>query len=213
MYYENTLYPLQDKVLQTIDALQTPFYLTGGTILSRCYFHHRYSDDLDFFVNNHKRFQEFTEKIIKALGHHAVTIKLRSETFCSIFIDDTLKVDMVNDVASHIGGFEKCDIFSKIDTVENILSNKISAVISRDEAKDVVDIWIIAMSHQIEWKKIFQDVSSKAAGVFPPLIAERLETFPIELIDKVKWVPEKKPTHQVFKQDMDTIIRQMLKLG
>jgi len=32
----------------------TPFYLTGGTALSRGYFNHRYSDDLDLFVNNHK---------------------------------------------------------------------------------------------------------------------------------------------------------------
>jgi predicted nucleotidyltransferase component of viral defense system len=27
------------------------FYLTGGTALSRAYLNHRYSDDLDFFVN------------------------------------------------------------------------------------------------------------------------------------------------------------------
>ena len=47
-YYKDTLYPLQDKVLKLIDSLQTPFYLTGGTALSRCYFNHRYSYDLDF---------------------------------------------------------------------------------------------------------------------------------------------------------------------
>ena len=27
--------------------MSLPFYLTGGTALSRCYYHHRYSEDLD----------------------------------------------------------------------------------------------------------------------------------------------------------------------
>lgn len=106
-YYTDTLYPLQDKVLKIIDALGTPFYLTGGTALSRCYLHHRYSDDLDFFVNNEPKF---------------------------------VKVDFVNDVAFRYGNVEKKILFSRVDTIENILSNKISAVMSRDEAKDVVDI-------------------------------------------------------------------------
>ena len=50
-YYQNILYPLQDKVLETIGKLPVRFYLTAGTALSRAYLHHRYSDDLDFFVN------------------------------------------------------------------------------------------------------------------------------------------------------------------
>ncbi|MEK6794959.1 MAG: nucleotidyl transferase AbiEii/AbiGii toxin family protein [Spirochaetota bacterium] len=47
MQYENTLYPLQNKVCRLVEESGTPFYLTGGTALSRCYYHHRYSDDLD----------------------------------------------------------------------------------------------------------------------------------------------------------------------
>ncbi len=50
-YYTTSLYPLQDGILKIVTHLNTPFYLTGGTALSRCFFHHRYSDDLDFFVN------------------------------------------------------------------------------------------------------------------------------------------------------------------
>lgn len=53
--YSSYLYPLQDKVLKLLDD-KTPFYLTGGTTLSRIYYHHRYSDDLDFFLNNDLHF-------------------------------------------------------------------------------------------------------------------------------------------------------------
>ncbi|MDR1421550.1 MAG: nucleotidyl transferase AbiEii/AbiGii toxin family protein, partial [Coriobacteriales bacterium] len=34
-----------------VQSCKTPFYLTGGTALSRIYYAHRFSDDLDFFVN------------------------------------------------------------------------------------------------------------------------------------------------------------------
>ena len=119
-YYEDTLYPLQDRVLRKIDELQTPFYLTGGTVLSRCHFHHRYSDDLDFFVNNDAQFQKFAEDILEGLADFSVSVTLRSKTYYSLLIDSILKVDLVNDIPSHIGGFNSSPLFSKIDTVENI---------------------------------------------------------------------------------------------
>ena len=53
MSYQNKFYFFQDQVLKAFESLELDFYLTGGTALSRCYLNHRYSDDLDFFVNNH----------------------------------------------------------------------------------------------------------------------------------------------------------------
>ena len=50
-FYQNKLFPFQDEILHVMQRVESPFYLTGGTALSRCYLHHRYSDDLDFFVN------------------------------------------------------------------------------------------------------------------------------------------------------------------
>jgi len=48
-YYLDNVYPFQDEVLKVIQNLNVDFYLTGGTVLSRCYLQHRYSDALDFF--------------------------------------------------------------------------------------------------------------------------------------------------------------------
>ena len=213
MYYEDTLYPLQDKVLKEIDALKTPFYLTGGTALSRCYFHHRYSDDLDLFVNEDEGFEQETGKVLQSLKKFSVRMSIRSDTFCSILIDEILKVDFVNDTAAHVGEFSPHAIFSKIDNVENIVSNKISAIWSRDEAKDVVDLWVITKEREVDWQKIYRDVSGKASGIFPPLVAKKLETFPAELIEKVKWIPGKKPSVAAFRQDISSLIRDMLKIG
>jgi len=210
IYYKDKLYPLQDKVLKIINALGTPFYLTGGTALSRCYFSHRYSDDLDFFVNKDANYQVCVAKIIDGLTNLGIAELRKFDTFSSFKVADLLKVDLVNDIPSHIGGFNTFDIYSKVDNLQNILSNKISALASRDEPKDVVDIWTIARSQKVDWKQIFVDVSSKAVGIFPPKIAERLETFPLELLDKVIWIEEKSPDKELFKVDLQKIIDIML---
>ena len=47
-----TLYHLQDKVLEDIYAIDHDFYLTGGTCLNRFYHDKRYSIDLDLFNHN-----------------------------------------------------------------------------------------------------------------------------------------------------------------
>jgi len=45
-YYRENLYPFQDGILNIVRRLRLPFYLTGGTALSRHYFQHRYSEHL-----------------------------------------------------------------------------------------------------------------------------------------------------------------------
>lgn len=64
-YYDTKLYPLQDEVLKKLKSLGQPFYLTGGTAVSRGYFHHRYSDDLDLFANNTDGFLDIEKTLLR----------------------------------------------------------------------------------------------------------------------------------------------------
>jgi hypothetical protein len=114
----NKLYPLQDKVLQLFTAKKIPHYLTGGTALSRVFFHHRYSDDLGLFLNNDPHFEEESGKAISVLQDNfgQVVINNRQAGFARIFISEeecTLKLDFVNDVAYHANGFETSLIYHK----------------------------------------------------------------------------------------------------
>jgi len=45
-------YALQDWALARFKEVPHGFHLTGGTALSRGYYHHRDSDDLDLFAND-----------------------------------------------------------------------------------------------------------------------------------------------------------------
>ena len=211
-YYKGILYPLQDKVLKLIDSLKTPFYLTGGTALSRCYLHHRFSDDLDFFVNNELNFAKIVEDISISLNKKfKVKVVIRSESYISLMVNNQLKVDFVNDVTYKYGKLEKQKIYSKVDNLENILSNKLSALISRDEVKDVVDILMIFKKINVNWKKIFSDVNSKAVGIFPIDVSKRLIDFPVEMINRIKWVEGMKPEAESFKDDISLLCDSILK--
>jgi len=142
-YYTNDLYPFQDLVLKLIMKVDDTFYLTGGTALGRHYLKHRYSDDLDFFVNREDNFKQLSNKIISQLQNYfpKIEIALLSEDFARIFIHNEeypLKIEFVNDVLFHTGEFHFANFFHRIDSWENILSNKICAL-SRDEAKDFTD--------------------------------------------------------------------------
>ena len=108
MCIRDSLYPLQNDVLRLLAGLETGFYLTGGTAASRGYLHHRYSDDLDFFVNDDARFSAWTDQILNTLAEEAsweVTVRLRGARFVGLTVlrDQTeLRIDLVNDVRARV---------------------------------------------------------------------------------------------------------------
>jgi len=101
-YYQDRIYPFQDKVLKVVEALNLDFYLTGGTALGRCYLEHRYSNDLDLFVNDNKGFKKQCTSVVDFLKKKwRCDIATTSASFVRIFIEEDpvlLKIDFINDV-------------------------------------------------------------------------------------------------------------------
>ncbi|MEJ2196642.1 MAG: nucleotidyl transferase AbiEii/AbiGii toxin family protein [Ignavibacteriaceae bacterium] len=184
--------------MKTVKELNLPFYLTGGTTLSRFYFNHRYSDDLDLFVNADENYTSYIEKFLSQLEKHKTSlnisinyerlIKSRDSTQLFISTPDTeLKIDFINDVATHFGQFESDQVLGKLDNWRNILSNKLSAVF-RFEIKDYVDIWIIAKHKNFNWREILYESKQKEVGVDPVEIFNLYKSFPFENLNIIKWV-------------------------
>lgn len=188
-YYSNILYPLQDKVFPVFK--DTPFYLTGGTALSRGYYNHRYSDDLDYFVNYHPDFQRLSQIQIDKLQKifKDAETDYRGEYFCRIFVgQERLKIEMVNDVPSHIGQLVNDPVLGIIDSKENILANKVTAIVDRTLPKDIVDIYFL-LKDGLSIRKALTDAKSKAAGISPLLIAKIFAEFDYTIVDdEIKWV-------------------------
>lgn len=189
------LFRLQDSMLLILRQLDTPFYLTAGTALGRFYLKHRYSVDLDFFVNKDNNFTIYIEKIFKNIREHFQLDKettFMREEFARFVIQDSgleLKVEFVNDVAYRYA-VPISYKYGLIDNVRNILSNKICAIVSRDEAKDIFDILYISKRYSFNWYDIFMDAKEKSI-LNEIEITRRIESFPVEWFDNIDWITEK----------------------
>ena len=178
--------------MKIIQSQEVDFYLTGGTALSRCYLNHRYSDDLDFFINQSPDFKKQAQRVVTAIRQHNIKIEIgtASESFIRITVlkdQFHLIIDFVNDLEFHYGGFEAADFFTKIDSWRNILSNKLSAV-SRLEPKDVVDTLFIAKNFSFEWPEIIEEAKNKDLWVNPLDVSRIIKEFPVNLFDSIKWI-------------------------
>lgn len=119
-----------------------------------------------------------------------------------------LRIDLVNDAAPHYGDLEMNDVLGKVDSVRNILSNKLSAVF-RYEAKDIVDIWIIAKNERFNWQDVVNEAKAKEAGVDPIALYEIIMSIPADALDAIKWVSE--VDIRGFKSDVSCIADDILK--
>lgn len=212
-YYQSILYPLQDKVLEAFSEVNTSFYLTGGTALSRAYLHHRFSDDLDFFVNDDASFKQQTETIIQHFKERGFTVEIVSahSSFTRVFIveqDCTLKIDFINDVRSRFGDITRTELCIRTDSIRNIVSNKLTAL-GRLEAKDVVDLIYIAKNYAFNWQEIIQEAQEKDLWVNPVEIASLLEQFPLEKRNEIAWTSNT-PDVSSFKSELRTMISDIL---
>jgi len=198
-YYFGILYPFQDQVLEIITRLDTGFHLTGGTAASRGYLQHRFSDDLDLFVNDDDRFGLWAERIVQVLAQHVgwrTEILLRQERFLRLTLTSEaglLKVELVNDVPSRVGEPWLHPTLGRLDTAENILANKVSALIDREEPKDLADIWGFCCRKGLALNEAITGAQGKAAGIFPADLARLLCTATETDWQVIRWVEAPEP--------------------
>jgi predicted nucleotidyltransferase component of viral defense system len=149
--------------LSELDVLARNFFMTGGTTLSVFYLHHRTSEDLDFFSTQFRDLGTI-DSSLKRIFKKDLSLIQSSSDFFSYLIRGT-KVDIVFDPLSSLESRPPVGLQTGrqilIDTLDNIASNKLSAVVSRSEAKDLIDLYFIG---HFVWKH------SKKKGFFAPHI-------------------------------------------
>ena len=199
-YYREKLYPLQDGILRLVRELRAPLYLTGGTALSRAYFDHRYSEDVDLFTNSDPDFGRWVDVLFNRLlkEEHAGTMVLRHEAtlrapeFVRLTVsprvspDVELKVELVNDTAPHFGEIVAHPALGRVDSLRNMLSNKITASL-RFAGKDMADLWVICRSRAFDWPSVWREAQEKESGLDPATVAEVLAGVPLAELDSVLW--------------------------
>lgn len=209
-FYAHKLYPFQDEVLKIINRLETGLYLTGGTAASRGYLNHRYSDDLDFFVNDEPDFVIWVERAIQSLSmieKWDLEILSRYDRFVRLNLSQfelALKMEFINDVPSRVGEVINHPTLGRLDTAENILANKLTALLTREEPKDLADVWGFCCQMNLSLEQAISGAKGKAAGIFPADLSRVLLSATQSDYDLIRWITS---------PNVDDFIRDLHQLG
>ena len=183
LYGDNMKKPLtklQEQVLNYFFAtpIGKSYFLTGGTALSGFYFFHRESIDLDLFTFEtieiepiRQIFQDIATKTHLSFDHRVAT-----EGYHKFFLigkNEELKIDLVKDQKVHFGDIKTFGKI-KVDSIENIGSNKITAIFGRTEAKDFIDLYLILQKKLFTFQKLLKDAKSKDLGLSEFYLAHML---------------------------------------
>jgi predicted nucleotidyltransferase component of viral defense system len=188
----NPNFAMQDRFLAQFftGPLGEHFYLTGGTALARFYFHHRESYDLDLFTNNQE--QDFSQVNLIVLGNlHRLGLQITSQVTTDTFIQyvtmdsagTSLKVDLVKDVPVHFGTIDIREGV-RVDSLENLGSNKVLAIFGRTDAKDFIDLYWILQYTDLEFANLYYQAREKDLG-----LSEFYLAYALQAVDKIKLFP------------------------
>lgn len=214
-YYFDVLYPFQDRVIKVISQVDTDFYLSGGTAASRGYLQHRFSDDLDYFVNDDSRFGLWADRLLQALNAQwkceVIQKEERFARFNLIESTSMLKIELINDVPARVGKAQKHPTLGQIDNAENILANKITALLDRNEPKDLADIWGFCCLRGLSLQSAISNAQGKAAGVFPADLGRALCSVSKEDWQAIRWITA--PSLDIFISDLNKLGEKLLLTG
>jgi predicted nucleotidyltransferase component of viral defense system len=174
---------LQTEILRRFFARRDEFFLTGGAALVGFYIGHRETHDLDLFTAG-KPLDE-GERTLREIASELdlVMESVRREPAFQRFLmrrsegGESVIVDLVRDDAPQLA--EKRIVGGvRVDSAEEILANKVCALLSRVEVRDLVDVMALQQSG-LDPVAAVRIASKKDAGITPSQLAWVLSSFPI----------------------------------
>lgn len=139
---------LQREVLDAFFARERGFFLTGGAALAGFHLGHRTTDDLDLFTSQELAFERgrfVLVDVAAALGG-ALEIRQDAPGFKRVVLtrgEEGLVIDLVKDLGPqlHPRKLERDHVL--VDPPDEILANKLAALVGRAEERDLVDIMFL----------------------------------------------------------------------
>lgn len=107
---------------------------------------------------------------------------------------------MINDVPAHCGTIVDHPVLGRLDSSENILANKVTAALDRQEPKDFADIWGFCKINGLSLTEAIENADSKAAGVFPADLARLLCSVTEADYGVIRW--QNPPPPDVYRADL-----------
>ncbi|NCP17002.1 hypothetical protein COU24_00785 [Candidatus Kuenenbacteria bacterium CG10_big_fil_rev_8_21_14_0_10_39_14] len=143
------LTPLQKDTLEFIgqNSFGLHFYWTGGTLLAYHYLSHRFSEDLDFFseelfaADDYLIFLNLLKKALK-LKKISYTLDKNRRLYLLENNQEKIKLELVYFPFLRIEKVARLPEFNlAIDSLTDIMVNKILSTYQRNEVKDIYDLY------------------------------------------------------------------------
>ena len=185
------------------------FYWTGGTLLSYFYLHHRDSVDLDFFSEElfwDDEYLKFINDLKIAIG--ATKVKFNLDKNRRIYLisrgKESVKLELVYFPFKSIEKKTQLKEFSlEVDSLADIMTNKILSTYQRNEPKDVYDLYCyLSRKPKYNLQKLVNLVEKKfGIGIEIILLLAKINELAdnLDLIQPLLLKPEKNISKKVKK--------------
>jgi len=185
--------PLKRDFLRAWFAEEQRFFLTGGSALGLFYLDHRRSYDLDLFTSQEvegKEVQNLVQRVATRIGAelHAIRTAPDFHRFRLIRGEEREIVDVVVDRAPQLDA-EKANFDGiRVDTIREIIANKLATLLSRTELKDVVDLYFLEQAGH-DLLAAIPDAQAKDGGWEPAVVSMLLDG--LETAELPRWMLRK----------------------
>lgn len=178
-----SLSALQVQVLGALAALDPRWTLTGGGALAGFHLAHRRTKDVDLFFHGLEALGRLPEDAAAALRAQGMSVDLmqRAPAFCRLRAErarEVVLVDLVAEPVPNVFPVERRFIDAAeilVDSRAEILVNKLGALYSRSEIRDLADVKALIDAGE-DLEAALRLVSKKDGGFSPPDLAWVLRT-------------------------------------
>jgi len=147
-FAHSKLTALQGEVLAAFFQRERGFFLTGGAALAGFHLGHRMTDDLDLFTRQELAFERgryILADVAAAMGGE-LHVRQDAPGFKRLVLtrgDEGVVIDIVKDTSPqlHADKLERDNIV--IDPADEILVNKLTALVGRAEERDLIDVMFL----------------------------------------------------------------------
>lgn len=176
------------------------FYLSGGTVLAGFYIPYRYSEDLDFFSEEEVQIDEITtflRSIKGKLGFESFeyNTSFNRNLFFLKFPNNTLKLEFTYYPFKQLCNSKEA-LGIKIDSIEDIVVNKLFTIYQNPRSRDFMDLYMIIKKYHFAIEDLIKIAQVKFDWHVDPLklgaqflLAKELKDYPrlIDRLDENEW--------------------------
>ena len=181
------LTPLKRDFLRAFFSRNQAFFLTGGSALGIFYLQHRLSYDLDLFTTENVDWHMLDNQVCAIAAEIGAAYRKLSASpeFQRIQLQRAAEHELLDFVLERTPQLDvQKNSFDgiRVDTLQEMLVNKICTLLHRCEMKDLIDLYFL---HRRGYRipDYFEAATKKEGGLDPAMIAFLLSRVKIELPD------------------------------